>query len=444
MSRRIVLVDIGGGLTLSGVLPSVALHDSYSARAIARNGTPPYAFDVIDGALPDGVTLDRASGIFSAGDVALAGSFPFTLQVTDVTGAKASRQFLISVVAEPVPIPQLTLSGDFVDATIGTPYSSDLDIAGGNGIYSNPRTIVGAVPAGLSLSIVGNKLRLSGTPTGGVPSEAGTVAFRLAVDSGDGQTATSVQSVDVTSASVDPIALSIYNKMMPLGLASGAYWDMTETAGSTRQDSLGGFSLLQDGSVGTTQGPRGLGDVSVNLSNSGQILSPQNSDLGTNIDIPAGAVHEIFGWFLITQTGGNQFIVARWDATSPDTLCYGISILGGVMYGQEGGSGYHNAAAPLPAAGAWHFCSQWHDPEDNLVRLQTDDGAIYTSPAASDPNPQGVILTFGSASGNFFMAGGLSRWGYLKGSILESPERTWLINSGLGRNWAEIAALAGH
>lgn len=87
----------------------------------------------------------------------------------------------------------LVLAGSYAAATKGAAYSSDLTISGGDGTYSNPRVTVGAAPGGLALSIVSGKLRLSGTP-----SATGTFTFTVAVDSGDGQTGTSAQSVTVS------------------------------------------------------------------------------------------------------------------------------------------------------------------------------------------------------------------------------------------------------
>lgn len=88
----------------------------------------------------------------------------------------------------------LTLSGAYADGDVDFEYSSDLVIAGGDGVYSNPRVISGALPSGLSLSIVPpNRLRLSGVPTSDYSG-----SFTVAVDSGDSQTATSVQTLEVT------------------------------------------------------------------------------------------------------------------------------------------------------------------------------------------------------------------------------------------------------
>jgi hypothetical protein len=92
--------------------------------------------------------------------------------------------------------PPLALTGNFTGGNVGVPYSSSINITGGSGVYSNPRVTSGALPDGLALSIVGDTLVLSGNPTDGA-----TFNFTAAVDSSDGQTTTSAQSVTVSGSS---------------------------------------------------------------------------------------------------------------------------------------------------------------------------------------------------------------------------------------------------
>lgn len=93
--------------------------------------------------------------------------------------------------------PTLALSNNFASATVGQSYSSDLAITGGNGIFQNPRVVSGSLSGtGLSLSVVGSNLRLSGTPTG----SSQTLTLTIAVDSEDGQSVSSVQSLVIVSS----------------------------------------------------------------------------------------------------------------------------------------------------------------------------------------------------------------------------------------------------
>lgn len=100
----------------------------------------------------------------------------------------------------------LTLSGSFAAATVGVPYSSSLAIAGGLAPYSltgGTGLASGTLPAGLSLSISGSTLVLSGTPT-----TAASNSFTASIGSTDSQVATSAQSIVVaagaTYTTLDP------------------------------------------------------------------------------------------------------------------------------------------------------------------------------------------------------------------------------------------------
>lgn len=97
----------------------------------------------------------------------------------------------------------LALSGTYAAGNVSSPYSSDLTISGGNGVYSNPLVATGSLPPGLSLSIVSGKLRLSGNP-----SANATYTFTVSCQSGDGQTATS-SAQSVTIANTDPNFASV-------------------------------------------------------------------------------------------------------------------------------------------------------------------------------------------------------------------------------------------
>lgn len=322
MSRRIVLVDIGVGLTLAVLFPSVALGGSYSARLIARGGNAPYTYAITAGALPDGLALDRATGIIS-GTANAAGAFGFTARVTDITGATVDRAFVILVQAEPLVITghapngtigtaysftygavggtppytwqivagalppgltlntgtgkisgtptadgsytwtlrasdgagrvfdlddgasvvyaMLTLSGTYAAGVLGSAYNSDLTINGGGGVFSNPRVTVGTLPSGLALSVVGNKLRLSGTPTA-----AETKSFTVAVDSGDGQTATSAQNVSITAGTtVSGLHFDGANGSTSFVDVTGKIWTPLGSASISTADSMfGGASGL--------------------------------------------------------------------------------------------------------------------------------------------------------------------------------------------------------
>jgi len=62
-----------------------------------------YTWSVTNGALPDGLTLDKHTG-FINGIPTAAGTFNFTVQIADEMGTTASQSFTISIAAaSPTP-----------------------------------------------------------------------------------------------------------------------------------------------------------------------------------------------------------------------------------------------------------------------------------------------------------------------------------------------------
>lgn len=98
MKRRILLIEIGPKLFLTGIFPSGVLNSAYTAQVSARGGTAPYVYELIDGALPDGWGLDTFTGIV-AGSTDTAGLYTFTIQATDARGATTQKTFSVRVAA---------------------------------------------------------------------------------------------------------------------------------------------------------------------------------------------------------------------------------------------------------------------------------------------------------------------------------------------------------
>ncbi len=75
----------------------------YSAPLLGAGGIPPYAFRLLEGALPAGLELDVAAGSIS-GIPAFPGSHSFSLEVVDSTGHRGVAQASISVVEPMSPL----------------------------------------------------------------------------------------------------------------------------------------------------------------------------------------------------------------------------------------------------------------------------------------------------------------------------------------------------
>jgi large repetitive protein len=79
-------------------LPDGTVEQSYTATLAAENGFEPYLWAVTDGVLPDGLHLDLTTGEIS-GTPTEAGSFTFTIQVTDDDSPATtdSQEFTIEI-----------------------------------------------------------------------------------------------------------------------------------------------------------------------------------------------------------------------------------------------------------------------------------------------------------------------------------------------------------
>jgi hypothetical protein len=85
-------------VSLSYQLPNGSVGVPYSGAISASGGTSPYTFSLVDGTLPGGLTLNRASGSITGSPTIAATKF-FWVRVTDARGVAVSIQAHIAVAA---------------------------------------------------------------------------------------------------------------------------------------------------------------------------------------------------------------------------------------------------------------------------------------------------------------------------------------------------------
>jgi hypothetical protein len=121
-SSAILTVNAPASLQITTAqLPGGTVAGSYSATLSAIGGSTPYTWSLLSGALPNGLAL-TAGGTIS-GTPSLAGSFPFTPQVSDAVGHSVSANFSINVVT---PSPTIVISSPAAGATV----SGTLSVSG--------------------------------------------------------------------------------------------------------------------------------------------------------------------------------------------------------------------------------------------------------------------------------------------------------------------------
>jgi large repetitive protein len=150
---------------------------------------------VASGTLPPGLALtspyapsDNNSQL--SGTPTTAGTYTFTMRVTDSEGGHATQQFSLTV-DPPLQISTTPLA----TGTTGVPYSRDLPAQGGAPPYTwSVVTSIKELPPGLTLGTTapGFNNVLTGTPT-----KAGTFSFPMQVQDSQDNTATGTVTITI-------------------------------------------------------------------------------------------------------------------------------------------------------------------------------------------------------------------------------------------------------
>jgi sugar lactone lactonase YvrE len=192
-------------ITTPSPLPPGSVGAPYSQQFAATGGMAPYAWLVVSGALPSGLTLS-GSGLLS-GTLAAPATSTFTIQVTDSQGSIATKAFSLTVSAPAITTPSPLLQG-----VVGLNYSQTLSATGGSPPYAWTLAS-GSLPPGLALSTAG--------VITGVPSAAGTSTFTVQV--ADASSVTATQSFTITVIATPPLARS----GVLAHIAAGGGWTTT-------------------------------------------------------------------------------------------------------------------------------------------------------------------------------------------------------------------------
>jgi large repetitive protein len=202
-----------GPALLFAAPPGGEVNVAYSDQLTVTGGTSPFTWSVSTGTLPPGLTLGASTGLLS-GTPTTAGSFTFTVKVTDHAGLSDTEPVTLTIISGP--------SLSFPAPPAGwtrTVYSDTLTVSGGTSPYAWTVS-AGSLPAGISLSASGN---LTGTPTA-----AGTSSFTVKVTDANGQAATQATSITIAAG------VSATFAAPPAGQVAIPYTDtLTATGGTT-------------------------------------------------------------------------------------------------------------------------------------------------------------------------------------------------------------------
>lgn len=258
-------VAIPSNLTLM----DVTVGQVTSAGLFGLGGAPPYTWTIESGTLPAGVTLVGSPELYSAiyapgtyylrGRAMEAGTFVFTLRVTDRNGSTATRAFTWTV--SRLSFQYASLPVGTVPLRYGEPYSQALLVLGGSGEYP-AWTSLTPMPPGLVLDSG------TGVVTGSPAFTGGVNATVRAADS-EGHAVTRSVSFNAAGPTSTTLNFASGSTLGPVSMGSTASFNVTPSgAGSTPPytvtavtDLPPGFTLVS-GSDGVLGGPA-PGGVSV-------------------------------------------------------------------------------------------------------------------------------------------------------------------------------------
>ena len=173
---------------MSGTLASTLTRKAVYSKALnVTGGASPYSWSVASGALPDGLSLNTSTGAIT-GTATKAGTFSFTVKVSDKNGADDTKQFTMTVT-------ETTLTDTIAETlTRRASYTKTLTATGGKSPYSW-RVSSGALPDGLTLNASTGKI--SGSAT-----KAGTFSFTIKAKDSNGAAATKKFTMTVTQTTL--------------------------------------------------------------------------------------------------------------------------------------------------------------------------------------------------------------------------------------------------
>jgi len=181
-------VNASGGTDFGGTVGQ-----TFRSYFFVSGGAAPFTWSVASGQLPPGLTLQSPYGPRDANDElagtpTTAGTYTFTMLVTDFDGQQATQKFTATI------DPPLQITGTMPAGTVGVPYSQDLTAQGGAPPYSWSIFANDPLPPGLSLGTTAPDYNnvLTGTPT-----QAGTFSFLIQVTDAQGNSVNGTVTVTI-------------------------------------------------------------------------------------------------------------------------------------------------------------------------------------------------------------------------------------------------------
>jgi large repetitive protein len=272
-------IVINDALNVTTSTPLAAWTDDfagYSQSVAATGGTGAQTWDLSAGNLPTNLSISAGGAI--TGTPSAAGTFNFTVRVTDAVGATGTKAMSI-VINDAL---QITTASPLTDGTQGQSYGPLTFVAtGGTGAKSFGMTS-GSIPAGMSAITSGGLL-------GGIPTGSGSSTFDVTVTDSLGATGAKSFSLTIIAS-----PLTITTAALPDAIVGTGYRVAVQVVGGTpgyTWSIIGGSipaPLALDSGTGVISGVPG---------------GPSSVDVTIQVQDNSGPVQTVSRQFLFTVQG---------------------------------------------------------------------------------------------------------------------------------------------
>ena len=95
-TSQVTVVPLAKLLFTINSLPTGTAGTPYSTTLTATGGNTPYVWQITGGSLPQGLSLDKSTGVIS-GITSQTGTFSFTASVTDASSTSANASLVLAM-----------------------------------------------------------------------------------------------------------------------------------------------------------------------------------------------------------------------------------------------------------------------------------------------------------------------------------------------------------